>query len=396
MWICHILVLFLVFSIIPAFAQGSPDYYKPYAPIFTDRPMYSWTEKVTITILAPSWNENRNGIDTIGSEQSHFIKISTGDHFLKPYKLAETGPNTGKFVGEVTLTGFSHDADGDGSIDTTPRTSGNGPTNGFLETKRDGAITISFKFADDVVLTESALISWALGEVSFVENPSTSSQKATIRVVDRDMNLNPESIDQVRIKITSDSDAAGILVDGIENSEDSGLFLATVFFTQTLESSGNRLFAKPGDTIYAIYDDHTLPPPYTVADDLEIIAQSDYKLNVPPLDRLVLEDLYISNSIGAELQEFNVDDQLQIVGQIQNQLNFGQEFVFLFQILDQEGLVVSLSWIKGELQEVQNLQVSQSWVPKESGSYTIEAFVWDSLESSIPLAPPFSKEITIQ
>ena len=48
----------------------------------------------------------------------------------------------------VILTGFLHDADGDGDFDTTPKTSGTGPTNGFLETERDDAITVSFEFTE--------------------------------------------------------------------------------------------------------------------------------------------------------------------------------------------------------------------------------------------------------
>ena len=63
------------------------------------------------------------------------------------------------------LTGFLHDANGDGDIDTTPRTTGNGPTSGFLEVDRDSAVTISFEFADGVVLTESVPVSWNLGTI---------------------------------------------------------------------------------------------------------------------------------------------------------------------------------------------------------------------------------------
>ena len=58
---------------------------------------------------------------------------------------------TGIFTGEVTLTGFAHDADGDGDIDIIPRTIGNGPTGGFLESDRDSATTISFEFTDEIV-----------------------------------------------------------------------------------------------------------------------------------------------------------------------------------------------------------------------------------------------------
>ena len=121
---------FLLFSLIlfPAFGESIPDYNDPYSPIFTDKPLYSWTEKITITIIAPSWNSNANLIDSIGGTEDHPIKISTREHSLKPYRFAETAANSGIFTGEVILTGFLHDADGNGSFDTKPRTIGNGPT----------------------------------------------------------------------------------------------------------------------------------------------------------------------------------------------------------------------------------------------------------------------------
>ena len=137
---------FLLFSLIlfPAFGESIPDYNKPYSPIFTDKATYSWTDKIKITIIAPSWNTDRHLIDSIGDTEDHPIKISTSEHSLKPYRFTETDVNSGIFTAEVILTGFLHDADGDGDIDTTPRTVGTGPTNGFLEVDRDSAITISF------------------------------------------------------------------------------------------------------------------------------------------------------------------------------------------------------------------------------------------------------------
>src|SRR5574341_1185684 len=187
-------ILIGMFSLLPfAYAEQIPDYYNPYAPIYTDKQVYSWTDKIYITIDAPSWNENTHGVDSIGDEQGYFVKISTASHKLEPYKLVETGPNTGKFVGEVTLTGFSHDADGDGQIDTTPRTGGNGPTSGFLEADRDDGLSISFEFADGVVLTQNAKVSWNHGNIAFEKESYMLAESAQIRVIEPDMNLNPES-----------------------------------------------------------------------------------------------------------------------------------------------------------------------------------------------------------
>jgi len=167
-----------------------------------------------------------------------------------------------------------------------PRTVGNGPTSGFLEVDRDSGITISFEFADGVVLTETVHTTWNIGNIQFTEDNFLSDKSAVIRVIDPDLNLNPEALDQISIKVSSDSDAAGIDVTAIETSESSGLFVATITFTQNLSSSGNRLFAFPEDEIYAKYDDHTLPRPYSTSDNLEIISLAKVSSHISSLEKL--------------------------------------------------------------------------------------------------------------
>ncbi len=392
------LQLFLIFAIIlpSVYAEQIPDYYKPYSPIFTDKPIYSWTDKIKITILAPSWNTDRHLIDSIGDNEDNPIKISTGSNSLEPYRFTETGVNTGIFTAEVTLTGFLHDADGDGDIDTTPRTLGNGPTSGFLAVERDSAITISFEFADGVVLLESVLTTWNIGNVQFSENNFLSNKSALIRVIDPDLNLNPEALDQIPIQVYSDSDIAGIEVAGIETSESSGIFVATITFTQNLSSSGNRLLALPGDEIYAKYDDHTLPRPYSTSDNLEIITLAKVASSISHLERLTNSPITLTDNLGTPLKSFQANNRIQIVGSITNEQTFDQKFVYLVQVKDHNDVIESISWIGGELSGQQNLDVSQSWLPKKSGTFFIETYVWNSLEDQIPLSQFTSTSVTIE
>ena len=221
------------------------------------------------------------------------------------------------------LTGFLHDVDGDGIPDTSPRTMGNGPTSGFLETERDGGITISFEFADGVVLTHSALIRWNIGEVSFMEPAYFVGDTAKIRVIDPDMNLNPEIIDQVDLKISSHSDAAGIVATATETNEASGIFEAAISFTQSSSSSGNRLFANPGDILEAKYRDFTLPRPYSISDDLEITSSAKFASNIPPIERVSIANNFIADRSGNVINDLKTNDQLQVVGAVQNNQNFG-------------------------------------------------------------------------
>ena len=387
-----LLAFMLILS--PVYAESIPDYQKPFAPIFTDKPVYSWTDKIIVSVHAPSWNSNPNQIDSIGQSESHPIKISSGENFLKPYRLTETSSNSGIFSGEIILTGFLHDVDGDGIFDTNPKTFGNGPTNGFLESDNDDSITISFEFADGVVLTESFPISWNYGTIKFSQDVFHTNDSVQINVIDSDLNLNPEIIDTVILEIFSDSDNGGIQVVAMETSERSGNFIATINLS-TNTSSGNRLYAIPGDTIIAKYTDHTLPKPFSKSDSQNIETSAIVDYSISPINRIQTSPISLSDSFGNPITSLLSETQIQIVGTIENQINYDQEFIYFFQIKNSDNSVISLSWIQGKLSSNQILDISQSWIPKNSGNYVLETYVWNSLNELIPLSPPNTTIITI-
>ena len=90
------------------------------ATISLDKKVYSWTDKVFITITAPDHNFDSDLIDEIGDTSDDPIKISTRENSIDYYRLVETGTDTGIFTGEVILTGFTHDADGETGDDDAP------------------------------------------------------------------------------------------------------------------------------------------------------------------------------------------------------------------------------------------------------------------------------------
>ena len=387
-----VLGFFLILA--PVYAESVPDYEKPFAPIFTDKPVYSWTDKIIISVNAPSWNSNSNQVNSIGESNSHPIKISSGENFLKPYRLTETSSSSGIFSGEIILTGFLHDVDGDGNFDTNPKTSGNGPTNGFLEVENNDSISISFEFADGVVLTESVPITWNMGVVQFTQDIFMINDSVGLRVIDHDMNLNPDALDTITVDVFSDSDSGGIQVIATETSERSGDFIASIALS-TSTSSGNRLYAIPGDSIFAKYDDHTLPKPYSKSDEKSIQTSAIIDHSIPAINRIQTMPISFSDSFGNPLTSYISESQMQIVGTIENQIIFDQEFIYFFQIKNSANSVISLSWIQGKLSPNQILDISQSWIPTKSGNYILETYVWNSLNDLIPLSPPISTLIIV-
>ena len=114
------------------------------SPITISRDSYSPTSEVHIVIRAPDFNSNPYAIDTIGDDPENKIIISTREGSI-PYRLVETGTDTGIFAGYVILSGT-----------TSLCSPVCGPTDGFLAAGGDDAITVSFTYAHDRTITSTS------------------------------------------------------------------------------------------------------------------------------------------------------------------------------------------------------------------------------------------------
>jgi len=368
------------------------------ATVELDQKVYTWTDKVYITIVAPDHNMDSNLIDTIGDTDTDAVKVATRGNKIDQYHLAETGTDTGIFTGEVILSGFSHDADGDNTADGpfhANSDTGSGPTNGYIRANNDDGISVSFEFSEDETVVGSSLIRWNIGEVSWLEASYPASGTGVIRVIDPDMNWNPEAVDNFDINAWSDSDAGGIDLTVTETNEATGIFEGTVYFSTTSESSGARLRVAEGDTVTAEYKDNTLPDPYTTADELDITGTSFIGTVVPPLERAPASGARVVDAFGNTLDNVSVDQQVQITADLTNGQDREQAFAYLVQIQDDNGVTVSLAWITGSLSAGQSFSPALSWIPTASGTYTATVFVWESVDNPTALSPPVSVDITV-
>ena len=361
------------------------------ATIDLDQKVYSWTDKVYITIVAPDHNFDNNLIDEIGESDEDPLRVATKGYDLDNYRLVETGFDTGIFTGEVILTGFAHEATGKGD----PRHIGDGPTDGYLPTPSDGGISVSYEFSEDETVFTSSIIRWNIGDVQWLEASYPASGTGVLRVIDPDRNLNPEAVDNFDVNIASNTDASGITLTVTETNEATGIFEGTVFFTTTGGSSGHRLRVSEGDTVTADYSDSTLPLPYTVNDSVSITSTTIIGTIVPPLERAPATNVRVVNTFGNSIDTISVDQQVQITSDLSNGQDRDQDFAYLIQIQNSEGVTVSLSWIAGSLSPGQSFSPSASWTPTSVGTYTVTAFVWESIDNPTALSPPLTIDVSV-
>ena len=374
----------------------------PGSQIQFNKKIFSWTDRVYITIYAPDFNSDPNIIDEIGVTTDDKITVSTSGNSI-PYKLAETGPNTGIFGGYVTLTGDptlkgAAGIDGQGTNPTGIISTCNpvcGPTNGFLPSSNNDGVTVSFEYNRDTVLTGSGLVRWNTGTVQWLQPNYPVGSQATVQITDQDMNLNPDAVDKFDTNVWSDSDSGGIKLAMTETGPNTGVFQGTVYFTTDLSSAGSRLHVSSGDTVTAEYTDTTLPLPHSSSDQQRITATTIAGTGIPPLEQVSSSNAKILDSSGNSLDKVKVNQQIQIVSDVTNQENKDQPFAYLVQIQDSNGITVSLSWITGSMTPRQTLDLGQSWLPTSTGTYTAQIFVWQSIAEPNALSPPLALQIQV-
>ena len=104
------------------------------------------------------------------------------------------------FTGELVLTGDAEALDRWWPQQgTTSNSSPAGPTDGLIKTRTSDGISISFDYSDsEAPLVASALIRWNVGEVQWLEASYAATGSGVVRIIDPDMNINPDAVRQYR------------------------------------------------------------------------------------------------------------------------------------------------------------------------------------------------------
>ena len=114
------------------------------------------------------------------------------------------------------------------------------------------------------------------------------------------------------------------------------------------------------------------------------------------LERATISDPRLENFFGSQIVDnVNVNQQIQISSDITNLQEKSQNFVYLVQIKNKVGFVVSLGWISGQLTPEQKLSPSLSWTPDKEGEFTAEIFVWEGLTNHSALSEPTTLQINV-
>lgn len=104
----------------------------------------------------------------------------------------------------------------------------------------------------------------------------------------------------------------------------------------------------------------------------------------------------VSTEIPSGEKTHYVDEQIMVMADISNNQDVPQNFAYLTQVKNDQGVVISLSWLTGSLSPRQSFSPAQSWTPTETGTFHIQVFVWESIDNPEALSPPLSMIVNVE
>ncbi len=114
------------------------------------------------------------------------------------------------------------------------------------------------------------------------------------------------------------------------------------------------------------------------------------------LERVTIDNASLVNGIGTQIDDnVNVNQQINIISKTTNNQDISQKFVYIIQIKNDQGIVVSLGWIGGELPPKGQLSSSMSWMPNDPGKYTVDVFIWEDLINHNALSEKYTFQINV-
>lgn len=158
-------------------------------------------------------------------------------------------------------------------------------------------------------------------------------------------------------------DAGKPVREAMESGPNSSIFEFLIKLPDDLETSSS---------VSAIYND-----PFELA--------PTGREHIPLEKKITIVETRTIDQYGAILKNMAVGQQTIFRSTIQSSLDVKQPYAYILQIKDPNGYTVMLSWISGVLDAKRSASASIAWTPEEVGEYTVEIFLWESINKPVPL-----------
>ncbi len=333
--------------------------------ILLDKDAYTPFEIATITLIDKGKDKDPNTRD--------MVTVTVKGRNTSNVTLHETDNNSGVFTGSVKLTPNPLLYPGD------------------IEVRRDDWLVVTY----DNLTVSAAEIRYNEAKLVFDKEYYYDTNIAKLILYEKDADRDPYTRDKVIGYIWSDSYPQGIRVTLDEIDTNVGIFEGYIELSSVKNaiSKDNMLIVSDNDKITARYIDDTLPKPSGLASDgittveMKFIdAYAVYGTGIPANERISVSEPKIVTQFGEEIRVLSSGSRLAVQSQLFNKQPKEQEFVYIVQIKDNDGVIEHIAYISSSIQAKDNVILAQSWTPMKRGNYTIEVFVWDNLDKPVALS----------
>lgn len=116
---------------------------------------------------------------------------------------------------------------------------------------------------------------------------------------------------------------------------------------------------------------------------------------VDPLDRLDVTSPRLEDFAGNTIDQNIIVNQLVLItADITNNQEVPQNFVYIIQIKDSQGVIRYISTFSAEIDSNKTFSPALSWTPNTAGKFVAEIYVWESLKNPDALSESLSLSMT--
>lgn len=354
--------------------------------------------KVTVQILDIDLNASPTGTETLAAGLN--ILKATSDRIGTSSSLGakETGANTGVFEHEITFKPLPVT-----QPPTTPTITSTGTDSSEILVLPGDVVSV--RYTDETDAGGNKVTVSATFKIVSVD-PTMKSNKTAVavggsfdlEVNDVDANTDPDVLDTITLKVTSNSDAVGFSTTAIETASNTGVFRATIQTTDSVEAGA--VTVGLGDTVSVEYEDKY---PADYADRVETVLNPakdfTFKMSVgigagdvgstsPSVPTLATVD-------GAAVTSVRTGQQVVLTSNIKNNEPGPRSYVAIVEVRDDDGITTFLQWQIGTLAGNGQQGVGISWLPDQRGTYELRVFVVSSLNNPIVLSEVIRTSVTV-
>ncbi|SMH70198.1 hypothetical protein [Candidatus Nitrosotalea okcheonensis] len=110
---------------------------------------------------------------------------------------------------------------------------------------------------------------------------------------------------------------------------------------------------------------------------------------------IVMTHPVMVDTSGQQISSFHAGQQIGVESSLTNNGPSEQKFAYMVQVLGSNDETQYFESTSASMLPNQTFTTSQVWIPKTTGQYTVEVFVWNSLTSAVPLTDVSQIPVTV-